>query len=421
LIGESMLSIVNYKYGKDCIAQLNDWYYGRNWPTVYIFYNGEKAYVGETLDAIRRTEQHLVDKEFNQFTNVCFISDKIYNKSVILDLEAFLIKYIGADGSKKLLNINAGIVDHNYFYKEVYEDDFKVIWQMLIEKGVVKNTLDYIEKSELYKYSPYKSLNMEQMNTIVEILKGIANLNKPSNKSLIQVIGGAGTGKTILAVYLVKLLIDLNKNKLNLISLESERAQQIYNISKKIFDINKIGFVVPMKQLRETMKRVFNSIDGLDSSYILSPSEVINKHYDLLIVDESHRLYKNENPPRGAIKSFKDINQQLMGNQYTGTATDLTQLDWIVKCSKIQVLFYDSSQEIRRTDIGEKRFNVICNPKLYQKLELHSQMRCVGGNGYYEYVKKIIESTDLTVSDYRFIRNYDVKVFDSIVGLYSNI
>lgn len=30
---------------------------------------------------------------------------------------------------------------------------------------------------------------------------------------MIQVIGGAGTGKTILAVYLVKLLVDINRNK----------------------------------------------------------------------------------------------------------------------------------------------------------------------------------------------------------------
>lgn len=75
-------------------------------------------YVGETLDAVRRTEQHLQEIEFNDFTDICLISNKTFNKSVVLDLESFLIKYMGSEGSRKLVNGNAGVVNHNYFYKE---------------------------------------------------------------------------------------------------------------------------------------------------------------------------------------------------------------------------------------------------------------------------------------------------------------
>ena len=150
-----MANIVDYAYDDKIIENISAWNYGTNWPVVYIYYNKSKAYVGETLDAVRRTEQHKAEKQFDGFTNVCLITNKTFNKSVILDLEAFLIKYVSADGSKKLINGNAGVVDHNYFYKEAYEDDFKEIWSVLIEKGIVSKSITDIENSELFKYSPY--------------------------------------------------------------------------------------------------------------------------------------------------------------------------------------------------------------------------------------------------------------------------
>ena len=120
-----MLSVTNYRYDENIIANIKKWNYGENWPSVYIFYNDKKAYVGESLDVTRRTEQHLQEREFDEFTDLCLISNNTYNKSVMLDLESFLIKYLSADGSRELTNGNAGVVDHNYFYKEAYDEEFK--------------------------------------------------------------------------------------------------------------------------------------------------------------------------------------------------------------------------------------------------------------------------------------------------------
>lgn len=87
-----------------------------------------------------------------------------------------------------LTNGNAGIVDHNYFYKEAYSDDFKDIWKILQEKGIAHKTLIDIENSNFFKYSPYKTLNSEQQNATYEILKMIQEVNNNvSNKSLIVV------------------------------------------------------------------------------------------------------------------------------------------------------------------------------------------------------------------------------------------
>ena len=407
-----MANIVDYAYDDKIIENISAWNYGTNWPVVYIYYNKSKAYVGETLDAVRRTEQHKAEKQFDGFTNVCLITNKTFNKSVILDLEAFLIKYVSADGSKKLINGNAGVVDHNYFYKEAYEDDFKEIWSVLIEKGIVSKSITDIENSELFKYSPYKTLNSEQQKTAYEILQLVYEMNNATSKSLVEVTGGAGTGKTILAVYIVKLLADIRAQKAVWKTVDDQQeADLLENIAKKISGIHKIGFVVPMIELRNTMKTIFNSIEGLSSKMIYAPEEVANEgHFDILVVDEAHRLYQNKHLPQGATGKFKRINMKLMGEDYKNAPSDLTELDWIIKSIRIQVLFYDSKQAIRTPDIDKDRFASICAPHLFKYVELFSQMRCKGGNGYYEYVKKILEGEGLTARDYKEIKDYKVMV-----------
>jgi len=71
-----MLSVVEKSYSKTGLKDIGEWGFGRNWPVVYIIYNKTKAYVGETIDAVRRTEQHLQEHEFAEFTgfSICLIS-----------------------------------------------------------------------------------------------------------------------------------------------------------------------------------------------------------------------------------------------------------------------------------------------------------------------------------------------------------
>ena len=425
-----MLSLQSFKYDENTTDSLSRWQYGTNWPIVYIFYNEKTAYVGETLDAVRRTEQHKKEHTFDGFTDVCFVSDKTFNKSVILDLESFLIKYMSADGTKSLINGNAGIVDHNYFYREAYKDDFKEIWNKLKRLGIVSKTLLEIENSDLYKYSPYKTLSQEQYHSVYEILRWLSNVNNASSKSLIEVIGGAGTGKTILAVFLLKLLTDLSMSRLSNTSnlqfsweIFDELGIRSQQITSKLSGINKIGFVIPMKELRDKMKKVFDTINDLDSKMIISPEEAVNSYYDLLVVDEAHRLYyRHHLPGQQLYAKFDRVNRKLMGEDFS-TDSDLayTELDWIIRSSRLQILFYDEYQRIRTADIPKSRFEEICAPILVKRIELFSQMRCKGGNGYYEYVKKVLETTRLDAREYTKIENYNLTTVDSLDELYAKI
>ena len=117
---------------------------------------------------------------------------------------------MAADGKYKLLNGNNGIQDHDYYERSRYESEFKTIWKKLHKLGVVSRSIEEIENSELYKYSPYKSLGPEQIDAEMEILKAFEEHKNDENGVSIIVRGGAGTGKTILAIYLMKLFADIN-------------------------------------------------------------------------------------------------------------------------------------------------------------------------------------------------------------------
>lgn len=43
---------------------------GENWPVVYVLNNEEEAYVGETVNAARRTEQHLASDGKRDLTEI---------------------------------------------------------------------------------------------------------------------------------------------------------------------------------------------------------------------------------------------------------------------------------------------------------------------------------------------------------------
>ena len=49
-----------------------------------------------------------------------------------------------------------------------------------------------------------------------------------------------------------------------------------------------------MTSLRKTLKRVLK-VEGLSASMVIGPNEVAGNHYDLLVVDEAHRLRRRKN------------------------------------------------------------------------------------------------------------------------------
>ena len=162
--------------------------YGANWPVVYLIHNDDQreAYIGETLNAGKRAAQHWQNEERKHLKTIHIMTDDTFNKSVVLDLESFLIKYISADGKYKLQNGNTGLSDFDYYNRSDYEKQFEDIWERLRELELVESSIEDIENSDLYKYSPYKTLTQDQEKVLGNIIGILAScLNKNTEKTVV--------------------------------------------------------------------------------------------------------------------------------------------------------------------------------------------------------------------------------------------
>lgn len=410
MISNYRTEIINYKFIKESFSEIKGNYFGEKWPVVYIIEDKGKrtAYIGETTNILNRANQHWNNPERKQLKSIHIIHNKAFNKSVILDLEAFLIRYIAADGQYLLQNGNGGQHTHNYFQRKDYQQEFKHIWQILKQYNIVSKELSFIENTDLFKYSPYKSLTEDQYIIIKHIIKDLKSDLKNNIRSRSSIInGGAGTGKSILGIFLIKLLTDAQK------SLEWDLEEEGINdnlnyIVGKLDSKLKIGYVVPMQNFRKTLKNVFRGIKGLTAKMVLSPADVANakESYDILIIDESHRLRKRYGlSGPGDFVAFDSKNEKL------NLGKEGTELDWILKKSRYQFFFYDSNQTIKPTDIDPVRFFTLSEKKETRKYKLTSQLRCKGGNDYIQYIKNILDCQQNTKINFQ---SYDLKLFEDV-------
>jgi len=373
-----------YDFKKESLSRIeqNTWVKNQ-WPLVYFIQNDslKLAYVGESTNAASRIKNHLANPERRKLDKISIIGSDKFNKSATLDIESCLIQYLSSEGTYELQNGNFGLINHKYYQQDLYKNLFKEIWNKLVEQKVVTKSLSEIENSELFKYSPYKSLNEDQYNSVLEILEGLTS----SKSSKIIISGSAGTGKTILATYLMKLLTT-DVESIHLDELNDEELREINYIVqfKKKFPNAKIGLVVAMTSLRESLESVFKKIPGLKSSMVINPSDTFksSEKYDLLIVDEAHRLrqYKNIS----WMGAFKKNNEKL------GLDSKGTELDWVIANSKNQIFFYDTAQSVKPSDVDSSNFAKILKDENTLLLELKSQMRVKGGNNYIQFVHDLL-------------------------------
>ena len=162
------------------------------------------------------------------------------------------------------------------------------------------------------------------------------------NKKVLVIEGGPGTGKTVLAINLMVELI-----KTNIVSFYVTRNGSPRAVFKR--------------KLQGEFKKEF-----IDSCFQNSSNfyETAANSIDTLIVDEAHRLTEKSG---------------FMGNLGDN------QIKEIINAAKCSIFFIDESQKVTLKDIGaissiEKFANELGAE--YQKIELESQFRCNGSDGY---------------------------------------
>ena len=385
------------------------------WPIVYILSDGsiKEAYVGETTDTYSRISTHLKNNVKNKLTAVHLITSEKFNKSATLDIESNLIKYISGDGEYRLLNANVGLANHNYYQKkDVYWDIFRSIWNKLRTEGITKHSIEHIDNSDLFKYSPYKSLTNEQRSGLLMILNSL--LNKDFKNIVIE--GGAGTGKTILATFLFKLLNTDNEdfNFKEFGDDETEFIQTILELKKR-YPKPKMALVVPMSSFRNTLKKVFKNIKGLSANMVIGPSDIVKNKYDIVIVDESHRLRRRVN--LGSYFHAFDIACEKLNFD----KNKCSELDWVIRQSEKAIFFYDENQSIKPSDTRKEDFDKLKLNKLTKVEFLKSQFRVRGGNDYVRYITDLL-NCNLTSNQKKFDSyDYQFLLFDSLEEMVNEI
>ncbi len=209
------------------------------------------------------------------------------------------------------------------------------LWEnVLFPKGwVTTATLDELRTRELVKYSPIKVLTDEQGALICEIL------NHPDKNYVIN--GDAGTGKTVLLTHLVASAL---KNRPDA----------------------RIGVVV-QPNWEKTGASIFK-VYGMNSSRlsVLTSTKLITSRekYDIIIVDESHKMSRNygkQHPSFNAVYKIEEFKNCM------------SHLEIIQMLGKQIILMYDVLQAIRPANVTREMFKNLTAE--YEKAFLTTQFR----------------------------------------------
>lgn len=297
--------------------------------------------------------------------------------------------------------------EKNFFIQDRYSD---IDISMMFVKGEEKVFADYLKSvfspftdnelaRNLFIEGDYVTteMDMEIINRITEspdniplwhdqskILDYIMPLLKQQaegklrTKHMIVIAGAAGTGKTVLLTHLVA-------------SILKERPEA------------KVGVVV-QPNWEKTGENIFK-IYGMNSRYlsVTTATKIItgNERYDVIIVDEAHKLsrkYGKQHPSFGQvykIPGFEDCN---------------SHLEILQKMGKQIILMYDVLQAIRPANITREMFQQLTAG--YEKKFLHTQFRIQAPKGksytsddYVNGIKYLLyKDTGLLASD---LTNYN--------------
>ncbi len=415
--------IRSFPFNEEGLEQVRATRDGKNWPVVYLIHDDENLYIGETTSVSTRMSQHLKNEEKRQLEIIEIVFDGQYNKSVVLDYEQRLIKYCSVDKRfKNILNRNKGQqAAHDYFNRKYYRSQFRVLWKQLQSNGLVKHSLDAIENDNIFKFSPYNALTGEQNEVSIAIINDILDTFEHTTSGVSLVDGCAGTGKTVLAISIINSLVNAINIEDDLLETGVDEFEDDIDEGKRIALLRlknyiqkerngkpfKIGFVFPMPGIRETVAKVFKDCgNGLEKGMVIAPCDVVKEDYDILFVDESHRLSKRKNLT--GYGSFDDTSRKLELNPM-----ETNQLEWILKSAKHVVLFYDQYQSVKSSDItyDEYQYSLNSYGNTLKKHKLETQMRCEGGDTYLKYIKEIMGATR---RNYEKIENYDFMIFDDV-------
>ena len=411
------MEIREFEFSQTGLSVLREHSMGQNWPVVYLINNKNELYVGETTSAGGRFYQHLNNPERKNLKKIRIVFDDQFNKSAILDIEQTLIQMFLADQKYELQNRNGGqSCKHDYYQRALYQAKVDEIWNKLNQALLTKHNASTIRNSNLFKYSPFNTLTPEQEQVSQEILLNAINCLESDETGTSVLSGKAGTGKSIVLIHMMYTLMSAMSVTYNDEDLTPDEQLELgarISLSNKIRDYVKrhgdlkIAFVVPMTSIRKTFKAVFSASKGtgLKPSMVIGPQEVLKKDYDIVFVDEAHRLARRKNLT--AYGAFDKACARLGIDKMTATHLDMIQLK-----SRYSVLVYDECQTVKASDLTPCQFqrSLKLHGRDVHAVYLKTQMRCEGGSSYVEYLDSVFS---VCQEKFHYVKNYDFRIWDN--------
>lgn len=217
---------------------------------------------------------------------------------------------------------------------------------------------------------------IDDQKVVYETALALAKSSSEKNKNVLIVQGGPGTGKSVVAInFLVKIT---NLGLLTKYITKNAAPRAVYE-----------------SMLTKSMKKTeFGNLFSGSGSFVGAKRDI----FDALIVDEAHRL----NEKSGMFKNQGE-----------------NQIKEIIEASKFSVFFIDEDQKVTWYDIGEKEEIVKWAKKVGAEvhfLDLASQFRCNGSDGYLAWLDDMLQIRD-TANGTLDGSEYDFRVMDSPVEL----
>jgi DUF2075 family protein len=324
-------------------------------------------------------------------------NETIYNDSINLKPCAFLHNY--SDDGKISNKFYQPYIDLAPIFLKSDIQKLRDFIKVHVKKGDTKNIMYRIENGNI---KPSKALAdslvsmlkdqkeefymLDDQKVVYETALAGAKKSNELKKNVLIVEGGPGTGKSVVAI---NLLVGINK---------------IGKIAK---------YVTKNSAPRAVYKSMLTgSLRGGDIDFLFTGSgsftETEPNTFDALVVDEAHRL----NAKSGMFSNLGE-----------------NQIKEIINSSKFSVFFLDEAQKVTTRDIGTKdeieKWAKYFNANI-RTLELRSQFRCNGSNGYLSWLDNTLQIKDtanviLDKSDYNFnIVDSPIKMRDIIYSLNEN-
>lgn len=220
---------------------------------------------------------------------------------------------------------------------------------------------------------------IDDQKTVLESIIAAATKAQVDTKQVLIIHGGPGTGKSVIALNALSRLTSMRMNVRYVTPNAAPRA---------VFE----------EKLQQILSR--QMLTGLFSgsgSYTSAPED----SFDMLVVDEAHRLKARHQYSKGGVNQIKEI----------------------IAASRASVFFIDEAQQVTWKDIGDietiEGFARASGAEV-QHFTLNSQFRCGGSDDYLVWLDDTLGIRNDDAS-YFSTGRYDFQVFDDPSKLHDTI